>query len=105
MEISVLEDGEMAQTVEVKQPHRRKGVCKVDGGISIRHLDSILSALPVFPSTFMPGHGPSRRNYQDQDQMFPVSDRNISSGQNTDVNIFCKNHGTRYTIKRCQFTE
>ena len=28
----------------------------------------LLSALPVFLSTFMPGHGPSRRNYQDQDQ-------------------------------------
>ena len=24
--------------------------------------------LDVFPSTFMPGHGPSRRNHQDQDQ-------------------------------------
>ena len=52
----------------LEQPHRRSNVCKVGGGISIPHLDSTLSALPVFPSTFIPGHGPSRRNYQDQDQ-------------------------------------
>ena len=26
-----------------------------------------LSALPIFPTTFMPGHGSSRRNYQDED--------------------------------------
>ena len=51
----------------MEQPHRRSGVCKVGGGISIPHLDSTLSAL-VFPSTFMPGHGPSRRDSQDRDQ-------------------------------------
>ena len=49
---------------------RRSDVCKVGGGISIPHLHSTLSALPVFPSTFMPGHGPSRRNYQDQDKYY-----------------------------------
>ena len=52
----------------LEQPHRRSSVCKVGRGVSIPHLDSTLSDLPVFPSTFMPGHGQSRRNYQDQDQ-------------------------------------
>ena len=44
----------------LEQPHRRSGICRVSGGISIPHLNPSLSALPVFPLTLMPGHGPSR---------------------------------------------
>ena len=39
----------------------------LDGCFDFGHVLA-LSALPIFPSTFMPGHGPSRHNHQDQDQ-------------------------------------
>ena len=44
--------------------------CKAGGGISVSHLDSTLSAVPVFPSSaFVPGHGPGRLNCQDHEPM------------------------------------
>ena len=38
---------------------------------------------PDFPSTFMPGHGPSRRNYQDQDQ-----DHGLGDGPNSPAPVY-----------------
>ena len=52
----------------LEQPHRGSGICRVRGGISVPHLDPSLSALPVFPQTLTPGHGPSWSNHQYQEQ-------------------------------------